>query len=214
METGEIILRFAVVFVLSFIYGYQRQKNHKPVGFGTFILVAVGACALAIIAAEMDLSYSIGLLGAIVTGIGFLGAGALVRGSDKIYGFTTAASIWIFAIFGLILGLGKYKEGAIIYAAIWVTILFDNYLEDHAIGSYRKRLTIECDTFVNKDDIANVLAKHSTEFSLMNITLNKKDKNIVLNYLIEGPKKDINFLLRELYKEKWCVSVKFGETAF
>ncbi|MDP3992316.1 MAG: MgtC/SapB family protein [Nanoarchaeota archaeon] len=212
METWEIILRFAIVFVLSFIYGYQRQKNHKPVGFGTFILVATGACALAITASEMNLDHSVALLGAIVTGIGFLGAGALVRGSDRIFGFTTAASIWIFAIFGMIMGLGKYKEGFIIYAAIWITILFDNYLEDHAIGSYRKRLTIECDVFVNKDDIANILAKYSTGITLMNITLNKKDKHIVLNYLIEGPRKDINPLLRELYKEKWCSSVRFGET--
>lgn len=212
METREIVLRFVIVLLFSFIYGYQRQKSHKPVGFGTFILVATGACALAITASEMNLDHSVALLGAIVTGIGFLGAGALVRGSDKIFGFTTAASIWIFAIFGMIIGLGKYREGSIIYAAIWITILFDSYLENHAIGSYRKRLTIECDVFVNKDDIANILAKYSTGFTLMNITLNKKEKHIVLNYLIEGPKKDINFLLREIYKEKWCVSVRFGET--
>ena len=212
METNEIFLRLFLVFALSFIYGYQRQKNHKPVGFGTFILVSVGACALAITAVEMNLDNSVALLGAIVTGIGFLGAGALIKTSDKIFGFTTAASIWIFAIFGLIIGLGKYREGIIIYSIIWITILSDNYLENHAIGSYRKRLTIECDIFVNKDDIANILAKYSTGFTLMNITLNKKDKHIVLNYLMEGPKKDINFLLRELYKEKWCLSVRFGET--
>lgn len=212
METSEIVLRLFLVFALSFVYGYQRQKNHKPVGFGTFILVSVGASALAITAAEMNLDHSVALLGAIVTGIGFLGAGALIKTSDKIFGFTTAASIWIFAIFGLIIGLGKYREGLIIYSIIWITILFDNYLENHAIGSYRKRLTIECDLFVNKDDVANLLAKYSTGFSLMNIILNKKDKHIVLNYLIEGPKKDINPLLRELYKEKWCVSVRFGET--
>ena len=212
METNVIVLRLFLVFALSFIYGYQRQKSHKPVGFGTFILVSVGASALAITASEMNLDNSVALLGAIVTGIGFLGAGALIKTSDKIFGFTTAASIWIFAIFGLIMGLGKYREGLMIYSIIWITILFDNYLENHAIGSYRKRLTIECDVFVNKDDVANILAKYSTGFSLMNITISKKDKHIVLNYLIEGPKKDINFLLREFYKEKWCLSVKFGET--
>lgn len=212
METSEIVLRLFLVFALSFAYGYQRQKSHKPVGFGTFILVSVGASALAITAAEMNLDHSVALLGAIVTGIGFLGAGALIKTSDKIFGFTTAASIWIFAIFGLIIGLGKYREGLIIYLIIWITILSDNYMERHAIGSYRKRLTIECDLFVNKDDVANILAKYSTSFSLMNIILNKKDKHIVLNYLIEGPKKDLNPLLREVYNEKWCVSVKFGET--
>ena len=212
METNEIVLRLVLVFALSFVYGFQRQKSHKPVGFGTFILVAVGASALAVAAAEMGLERSVPLLAAIVTGIGFLGAGALIKTTDKIFGFTTAASIWVFAILGLIIGLGKYKEGFIVYSMIWITILVDGYLEHHAIGSYRKRLTIECDIFVNKDDVANILAKYSTGFSLMNITLSKKDKRIVMNYLIEGPKKDINFLLRELYKEKWCLSVRFGET--
>ncbi len=212
METNEVVLRLFLVFALSFFYGYQRQKSHKPVGFGTFILVSVGASALAITADEMNLNNSVVLLGAIVTGIGFLGAGALIKTSDKIFGFTTAASIWIFAILGMIIGLGRYKEGIIIYSIIWVTILFDGYLEKHAMGSYRKRLTIECDLFVNKDDVANILAKYSSSFSLMNITLNKKDRHIILNYLIEGPKKDLNPLLRDIYKEKWCVSVKFGET--
>ena len=55
METNEIVLRLVLVFALSFVYGFQRQKSHKPVGFGTFILVAVGASALAVAAAEMGL---------------------------------------------------------------------------------------------------------------------------------------------------------------
>src|SRR3989338_8472325 len=109
MILSDIILRFFVVAILSSLYGLQRQRRHKPVGFGTIVFVSVGACALAILAVELGIENSIGLLGAIVTGIGFLGAGAIIKNNDRIFGFTTAASIWLFSIFGLIVGLGQFR---------------------------------------------------------------------------------------------------------
>ena len=91
MIFNEVLLKFFLVFASSFIYGLNRQKSHKQVGFGTFILISVGSCALAVIAVDMGIENSIGIIGAIVTGIGFLGAGALIKSSDKVFGFTTAA---------------------------------------------------------------------------------------------------------------------------
>lgn len=209
MITIEILEKFLFVFVLTFIYGLQRQRSHKPVGFGTFILVAVGACALAVTASQMSLENSVSLLAAIVTGIGFLGAGALIRNQDKIFGFTTAASIWLFAIFGLVSGLGDYSTGIIIYSVVWLVIASDNYLEKKGIGSYRKKLTIITQDFVTKEEVTNILAKYCTNFSLNYINANKKERKISLNYLIEGMKKDVKFLLSDLYKQKWCVSLNF-----
>ena len=93
METLTIVIRLLAVFILSLIFGIERQRSHKPVGFGTFIFVAIGSCALAIAATIIDIDDRIIILGSIVTGIGFLGAGALIRNNDKIFGFTTAASL-------------------------------------------------------------------------------------------------------------------------
>lgn len=205
----DIPLRFFLVFAMSFLYGLNRQKSHKPVGFGTFILVSIGSCALAILADQMDLAISIGLLGAIVTGIGFLGAGALIRNSDKIFGFTTAASIWFFAIFGMLIGLGKYDLGIIIYAMVWIVAFFDKYLEKNAVGSYRRKIVIETRNFVPKKNVTDILAKHTTEFYLYELFLNKKEKTTKLTYVIEGPKKDIEGLLKSFYTKPWCISVKF-----
>ena len=106
MPFTEILVKTIFVFLLSSLYGLQRQRNHKPAGFGAFTLVAVGACALATIAVDIDLIHSIVIISSIITGIGFLGAGALIRTNDKVFGFTTASSIWFFAIFGLTIGLG------------------------------------------------------------------------------------------------------------
>ena len=209
MTIEEMILRFFLVFILSLVYGLQRQKSHKPIGFGTFTLVSIGACGLAIIAVEMGTSLTISLLGAIVTGIGFLGAGALIKGSDRVFGFTTATSIWLFAIFGLIIGLGYYTEGFIVYASVWLVVGVDKYLENRGIGTYRKKVTITYAEFNKKEQIANILADYCTRFTLMNVNMDKKQKTISSGYLVEGLKKEISDLLKELYKNKWCVSVKF-----
>ena len=209
MLIEEMVLRFSIVFLLSLIYGLQRQKSHKPIGFGSFILVSIGACALAITAVEMGTNFTVPLLSAIVTGIGFLGAGALIKGSDRIFGFTTATSIWLFAIFGLIIGLGYYRNGLVVYGMVWMVVAVDNYLEKRGIGSYRKRVTITYNQFNKKEQISNILADYCTKFTLMGINLDKKQKTISSSYLIEGPKKEIEDLLKELYKNNWCVSVKF-----
>ncbi|MBM3228345.1 MgtC/SapB family protein [Candidatus Pacearchaeota archaeon] len=207
MELSEVILRLGLVFVLTFIYGLQRQRSHKPIGFGTFMLVALGACGLSIVAEEIGIPSSLPLLGAIITGIGFLGAGALIRTSDKIFGFTTAASIWFFAIFGVIIGIGSYLNGLIIYSLAWIIVIVDKYLEFKGIGSYRKKITIICNKKINKEELTKLLSKHCTRFNLLNLNLNKKEKRFLSAYLIEGPKRDIEFLIQDFYKKNWCFQI-------
>lgn len=207
LQTLEIFSRFLLVFLLASLYGLQRQKSHKPIGFGAFTLVSIGACGLAIVAVELGTTYTIPLISAIVTGIGFLGAGALIKGSDRIFGFTTATSIWLFAIFGLIMGLGFYKEGFILYGAVWVIVGVDKYLEKRGVGTYRKHITVVYTRFDKKEQISNILGEYCTSFTLMKISVDK-NQNISSTYLVQGLKKEISDLLKELYKNKWCTSVK------
>ena len=209
MLTKLIFIRFLIVFVLSFAYGLNRQKSHKPVGFGTFILIAVGSCALSILAVDMNIESSVSIIGAIVTGIGFLGAGALIRNSDKVFGFTTAASIWFFAIFGLLVGIGEYLSAGIIYVMVWLVAIFDKDLEKNAIGSYRRKIIIQSKGLVPKEKITNILAKNTTEFYLFNTLLDKKEGMATFTYVIEGPKEKIESLLKAFYKQAWCLSIKF-----
>jgi putative Mg2+ transporter-C (MgtC) family protein len=209
MLFSDVFSRILLVFLLSSLYGIERQKNHKPAGFGTFTLVAVGACSLVIIASEFGETYSVAIIGAVVTGIGFLGAGALLRNNDRVFGFATAASIWFFAIFGLVIGLGYFAIGFLIYVIVWLAVMFDNYLEEKGLGSYRRRVTITYNDFDKKDELSDILADYSKKFNLISIQINKKEKTISSSYLIEGMKKEIGLLLKELHKKKWCTSVKF-----
>ena len=85
MLFSEVFSRVLLVFLLSSLYGIQRQKNHNPAGFGTFTIVSVGACSLVMIASQFGDTYSVAIIGSVVTGIGFLGAGALLRSNDRVF---------------------------------------------------------------------------------------------------------------------------------
>ena len=70
MLVSTLILRFSIAFAASFLFGWVRQRMGKPIGFGTFIFLAQGACALALIATNVSSENPLPLLAAIVTGIG------------------------------------------------------------------------------------------------------------------------------------------------
>ncbi len=209
MDLSIIILRFVLTFVLALLFGFERQRSHKPIGFGTFTFVAIGACGLAITAITLGLDSHIPLLGAIVTSIGFLGAGALIKTTDKIFGFTTAASIWIFAIFGLMIGIGEYFTGLIVYGSIWLVVLIDLYLEKQGIGSYQRKLTLHTNKLINENEIKQIFTDCSiTKSKLINAEVNKKENTITKAYYIEGKKDNINNVPKELYKKEWFTSCK------
>jgi putative Mg2+ transporter-C (MgtC) family protein len=192
MESSVILLRLIITFVLSLIFGIERQRSHKPIGFGAFIFVSVGACGLAITATIIDLENPLPLLGAIVTGIGFLGAGALIKTNDKTFGFTTAASIWVFAIFGIATGVGEYFIGISIYILTWIVIFFDKLYEKKGMGYYQKKLIINTNRIIDELEIKNqLLSVGSKRPKFISIDIDKKNTKISItcfrHYLSKKP---------------------------
>ncbi len=124
--------------VMGGIIGAQRQAAHKPAGFRTHMLVALGSCAFM---EASRLSGDSRIAAGIVTGIGFLGAGSIVRDGLTSRGLTTAASIWAVAAIGLTLGFGTAPAyalaavetvltfGALSVTDKWVEGLFQQWLE-------------------------------------------------------------------------------------
>ncbi|NCN51504.1 MgtC/SapB family protein [archaeon] len=206
MEVVDMILRMVLVFVPAMLFGFQRQKNHKLIGFGTFTFVAVGACGLAITAVTLGMGNSLPLLGSIVTGIGFLGAGALIRTTDKIFGFTTAASIWVFSIFGLLIGVGEFLLGGITYGFVWVIILVDSYFEENGVGSYHKRFFFEIKQ--EKSNEFNKFLKKFGKVKMISIELNKKEGIEKYQYIVEFSGERLRNLIEMLNQLNWVISYK------
>ena len=207
MEILTIALRMLVTLLFSALVGLERQRSHKPVGFGTFIFVALGASALGGFANTNNPLNEIALLASVVTGIGFLGAGALIKGSDKVFGFTTAATIWLFAIFGFMIGVGEYILGLIIYIFVWVVLFSDKYLETKEIGSHQKKLTLVTNSIIDEEKI-NKLLDYTKRHKVLSISINKETNEMQLSYLIQGTKEDLNKMLIDIFKQKWLKSSK------
>jgi putative Mg2+ transporter-C (MgtC) family protein len=210
MEITEILLRFLITFVLALIFGIERQKSHKPIGFGTFIFVSVGSCGLALTAISLSQENPsenpIPLLGAIVTGIGFLGAGALIKTTDRIFGFTTASSIWLFAIFGLVIGVGNYFIGLVMYVLVWVVVFYDKHLEKKGIGSYQRRIIVSTNRIIEENEARKVIGV--SKCKLIHMHIEKKDSLMHLSYLVEGGIDEIERIPGKLMQEAWFDSCK------
>jgi putative Mg2+ transporter-C (MgtC) family protein len=203
-----ITYRIVLVFFASVMFGLERQQTHKPVGLGTFTFVALGSCALGVVAISNVVPNSASLLSGIVTGIGFLGAGALVRGTDRVYGFTTASAIWLFAIFGLTTGIGEYLIAGIVYALIWVVIMIDRYLEESGIGTYQRKLVVSANKIINEKDLHRLLITHTKHYKLLKAEIDKVNNEVNLTYLVDGPREHLNKMMQMLYQEEWFKSAK------
>lgn len=103
--------------------GWEREKAGKPAGIRTFAIVCLGSTLFTLLARELNTPESMSrIIGQIISGIGFIGAGAVFRAEEKISGLTTAAGIWVSSAVGVIFGLGYLPFGAVI--SVFVVVLF------------------------------------------------------------------------------------------
>lgn len=199
-------MKMILTFFLALLFGVERQKSHKPIGFGTFIFVAVGACGLSIVAMELNMENPLPLLASIITGIGFLGAGALIKTSDKIFGFTTAASIWLFAIIGLIIGVGHYYVAGVIYLFIWLIIIIDNLMKRRGVGSYQKKIEIK--TKFGSSDKVDSLLREFLKVKMISVEFDKEKDFEIYHYLVECSGKKLRNFSFGLKKLDWILGYK------
>jgi putative Mg2+ transporter-C (MgtC) family protein len=139
----EIILRLALAAALGGAIGLEREYRHKPAGLRTNMLIALGSALFAILSVELGAAAGSPdrIAAQVVTGIGFLGAGAILRSGGDIHGLTTAATIWVNAAIGMAAGLGSYvaAAGAAMLTLIVLTILpfIERWFEDRAGNTHR-----------------------------------------------------------------------------
>lgn len=106
----DLIVKVVLALVLGGVMGLERQYNDKPAGYATNSIICVGATLFTILSLCMaELGGDPGRIAAqIVSGVGFLGAGAILREGNKISGLTTAAAVWLVAAIGMAIGFGQY----------------------------------------------------------------------------------------------------------
>lgn len=157
MEPGiwEICLRLLCAMIVGMVIGTEREYTNRPAGMRTHILVSLGACVVAITGQMLFNEYH--LFGAtpdparlsaqVITGVGFLGAGTIMREGATVKGLTTAASVWTVACLGIAAGYGYYTIAlaGLIFAFITLTIL--ELLQHHLPGRTHtnEEYVLECE---------------------------------------------------------------------
>jgi len=128
--TPEDLIKILVAVVIGGIIGFERELHSKAAGLRTITLITVGATIFTILSSRYgDVSPS-RVASNIVTGVGFLGAGAILFSEGKVRGLTTASSIWVAAALGMAVGLGQYVLSVV--ATILVVVVLDFFARlDH-----------------------------------------------------------------------------------
>lgn len=127
MEITDFIYRLLMAMLVGGLVGLEREWSNKSAGLKTNMLVAIGACIYVLInlrvSGDNAGSDPTRIIGQIVTGIGFLGGGVILRTGLNVQGLTTAATIWCSAALGCLAGLGMFVEALICAGAVLIVNL-------------------------------------------------------------------------------------------
>jgi putative Mg2+ transporter-C (MgtC) family protein len=158
----SILIKLLLAALAGGLVGLEREKHGRPAGMRTNLLVSLGACTIMIISEAFYLKY--GMYGGettlrldpsrtaaqIVTGIGFLGAGVIIKEGATVRGLTTAASLWVVAGLGMAFGMGFFSLGVISTVLVIISLIFlrkldpvikkDRYLTLSVTGRRRDNL--------------------------------------------------------------------------
>ncbi len=129
----RVLVRLALAGALGAVMGFERQEEGKAAGLRTHILVALGAAAFVIAPLEAGTSFEhlTRVIQGLTTGIGFLGAGTILKLTDerRIQGLTTAASIWLTAAAGTAAGMGMFWTAVLSVALGWTVVVVIGRME-------------------------------------------------------------------------------------
>lgn len=133
-DVTRIVVRLGMAIILGGIIGYERESKGKPAGLRTHMVVSLGAALFILIPlqAGMDIRDISRVHQGVIAGIGFLGAGAIIKLSDRqeVQGLTTAASIWLVAAIGVAAGMGLEVTAILATLLAWLILGALRHLEN------------------------------------------------------------------------------------
>lgn len=195
MEFSEVIIRLLLGAFLGSLIGLEREYHGRPAGLRTHMLVCVGATMITLSALIITRCFSGGnavqggevsrIVAGVVTGIGFLGAGAIVRQSDFVSGLTTAACIWFVAALGVIIGLGDYYLAATATGIALAILVLLPFLENRLADLQRREMVIKGEDLEPEklvESCNRILEEHEIRIGDIDIEIDRENDEISLLY--------------------------------
>ena len=191
----EDILKLSLSLLAGAVVGAEREYKNKNAGFRTIILVTVGATLFTMVSGLVSGGRDFHVVGNIVVGIGFLGAGSIFKEGSTVKGLTTAATIWISAAIGMSIGAGQYALAITALSLVIIVLLGFIGVQGLIDQSNREKtykITIPC-KLLSLDEIAQLFTQSGVKGHC--VYRHKIADNITLTYLVKGPEKNHNNLI-------------------
>lgn len=185
---GQIIIRILVGAILGALVGLERERHDQPAGLRTHMILVIGATLAMVLSVNVGYLYArpgtpsdpARLAAQVISGIGFLGAGAILRYGLSVKGLTTATSLWTMAIVGMAVGAGYYLIGIVSTALMLIVLSLVNVVENRFLRTSVSRfITIEA-TYHKGGvrSIRKMIQSFSDSISSFNIQKNVKSKRL------------------------------------
>jgi putative Mg2+ transporter-C (MgtC) family protein len=207
---SEDLIKLGLAVLVGGLIGMEREFREKAAGFRTLIFISLGSTLFTMLSLNIGNDLNPTRIAAnIVTGIGFLGAGAIMRDQGKVAGLTTAATIWLVAALGMGLGAGKYMlvgvSTVIILVVLWGFPWIERVIEStrHTV-IYQITLAVEIDKLAELQNIFKACGLNASIHRRV-----KEGRNITSSWYVFGKPRIHERMLDTLLKDNDILEIKY-----
>ena len=201
----EDLTKLLVALVIGAIIGAEREYRTKSAGFRTVILITVGSTLFTIVSNLM--SNDARVASNIVTGIGFLGAGAIFKEGASVKGLTTATTIWISAAIGMAIGVGQYSLAISVVTIVILVLVGFTWLPtfiDKLNTELVYNFTLDTLDYLHIENLESIFKTSNVKFKC--VKQSKRNDTIQLSYTIKASQENHKKLVIDLFNEKTVLS--------
>ena len=196
------VIKLIIALIIGAIIGAEREYKSKAAGFRTVILVTVGSCLFTLLSIQLGDANNQGRIAAnIVTGIGFLGAGAIYRDKISIRGLTTATTIWISAALGMAVGCGQFQLAIVVTIIVMIILLSFSWFQkiiDTVNQEKNYKIKFE-NNILHITHIEGLFIKYGLESS--RVKQERSGDEIIVIFSAEGREKNHSIFTEALFTE-------------
>ena len=205
-----------VALIIGGLTGLERERSYQFAGFRTHILVSVGSCITSITSLMLFLEYSsqcnldpARLSAQVLSGIGFLGAGAILKTSSGITGLTTAAGIWATACIGITIGYGQYVLGIFAWLLVMTTLYILRYIDIFLFRKKQNIITIKVDDINSISKLYNKLEKSQIKIKNIDVVNDISEEYTINFFIVYDRRIMLEKVILELNELKNIISIDY-----
>ena len=208
--TPEDIIKILLAVLAGGMVGIEREFRDKSAGFRTIIFICVGSCLFTLLSVKFSPDSDPNRIASnIVTGVGFLGAGVILRDGGKVIGLTTAAIIWVTAAIGMGIGGGEYLISAVTVLVGMIILWLLPYVERHIDNAKETRkYEVVCEADMEKF-VSIEEAFEECRLKIQKHSQVKVSNQMTCNWLVTGSPKQHEQVVKRLFEDPGIKELRY-----